>query len=222
MWYWTSLTRPRRNLPSGLFGVQPTAPSRPTSGATSATFLWSLPDCINRSAVRTIGIHAADDADAAERAFVTVMVWGHGRRNPRWRFRIPQIFATPKAGGRLFTAARTLQSTGPLVAYGRLADGGDCRLNGLGSAFATKYLSFCQPEGQAPRALIHDSNVSNWLKANGRPDLSGTNYSERRYGAYLLQMRDWAQALGCAADEAELCIFRASLSKSSQWADGCE
>jgi hypothetical protein len=159
---------------------------------------------------------AVSDVRSAETAFVAVMVWGQGN-NGYAQYRTTQILAnTPRSADRLLEVARTVQAGGAMDAYRRLGD--DCRLAGLGPAFGTKFLHFCQPPGQAPRALIFDKTVSEWIADNTGFELSPLNWSEATYSRYLRQMHDWAASLGCLPEDIEMCIFRAMARiRKSQW-----
>jgi hypothetical protein len=90
----------------------------------------------------------------------------------------------------------------------------------LGPAFGTKFLYFCQRIGQWPQALIHDKNLSDWLRDNARLNLPSASWSERRYRAYLAQMHSWAEDLDRSPDDVELCMFRSVLGSGNQWNDG--
>lgn len=182
-----------------------------------APLLRSLPSPLDRATVRAICEEAIVDEKSAERALLAVMVWGHGG-NGNAQYRTQRVFEPSLPADRLWKAARTLAQAGPLAAYGRLSDDGDCRLYGLGPAFGTKYLYFCQPEGQAQRALIHDSTVSDWLIAYAGLRLDPTRWSESTYREYLEWMHRWAADLGCRPDDAEMVVFRAMAEETgSQW-----
>jgi len=160
------------------------------------------------------------DALSAQSAFIAVMAWGQGNVG-YGRYRTREMLSTPHAPERLLSAVKTLAAEGPLAAYRRLAAKGDCGLDGLGAAFGTKFLFFCQPPGQAPTALILDKLLSDWLLDNAGLDFNSQPWSEPRYAAYLRQMRAWARELDCAPDELEMCIFRAKADESGgQWSSG--
>jgi hypothetical protein len=182
-----------------------------------AEMFRSLPTLLSRGDVRSICSGAANDATAAERALVAVMVWGQGNVG-YGRYRTNEILSTPNAPERLLKVARTLAGDGPVAAYRRLAAMNDCGLSRLGPAFGTKFLHFCQPAGQTLTALILDRLVSDWLEEDAGLDLKSQPWSERRYEAYLRQMHAWANELECAPDEVEQCIFQAKADESgSQW-----
>jgi hypothetical protein len=175
-----------------------------------------LPRVLTRASVRDVCADATHDEAAAERAFLAVMVWGYGRVG-YGRHRVQEILsATPRSAERLVTVARTLAASGAVAAYHSFGDDEDSRLKGLGPAFGTKYLYFCQPDGAEPVALIHDSNVVKWFKRHAGLDLSCDGWDESIYSGYLDQMRDWATALRCRPDDLELRIFEATV--QGQWA----
>ncbi len=182
-----------------------------------AELFRALPTLLARPDVRAVCANAAKDPNSAERALVAMMAWGQGNTGCG-RFRTSQILLVPHASERLLATAATLASDGPLAAYRRLADKGDCGLDGLGAAFGTKYLYFCQPAGAETIALIHDKLVADWLLENAGLDLKSQPWSEWRYEAYLRHMHAWAVELDCAPDEVEQGIFQDRANDSGgQW-----
>ena len=176
-----------------------------------------LPPLLDRAAIRDVCANAAAGAQSAQNAFISVMAWGQGNVG-YGRYRTREMLSTPDAPERLLSAVKTLIEDGPLAAYQRLAAKDDCGLHGLGAAFGTKYLFFCQPLLQAPTALILDKLLSDWLLDNAGLDFKSQPWSEPRYAAYLRQMHVWAEELGCTPDELEMCIFRAKADESGgQW-----
>jgi hypothetical protein len=180
--------------------------------------VFALPDALDREAVWRACRDAGTDPAAATTAFITVMIWGYGivGFGP---YRTRRALATPDASNRLMDAARTLAQDGPLAAYSRLAPGGDCKLDGLGPAFATKVLYFCQPRPTETTALILDDLVAFWLDCKVTFRLDPIPWSARTYGRYLNQMHAWAQALDCVPDDLERCMFQAEATRrGGQWA----
>jgi thermostable 8-oxoguanine DNA glycosylase len=79
-------------------------------------------------------------------------------------------------------------------------------------------LYFCSPAGPRP-ALILDRLVARWLRESVGLAFNELRWSTSTYARYLEAMFGWADELGLAADELELCIFstQAGLGES-QWA----
>lgn len=185
-----------------------------------AGLLRRLPPLLDRAAIREVCADAATDALSAQSALIAVMAWGQGNVG-YGRYRTREMLSTPHAPERLLSAVKTLAAEGPLAAYRCLAAKGDCGLDGLGAAFGTKFLFFCQPPGQAPTALILDKLLSDWLLDNAGLDFKSQSWSAPRFAAYLRQMHAWARELECAPYELETCIFRAKANESGgQWSSG--
>jgi len=149
---------------------------------------------------------------------VAAMVWGYGNVGYGQDRTTKVLGNTPRPADRLLAVARTLAEEGALAAYRRLGD--DCRLRGLGPAFGTKYLFFCQPTGQTPTALILDATVSEWFALHAGGSLKSNAWSLPVYADYLDQMHRWAGELDCRAEDVELAIFRAmARTRKSQWSE---
>ena len=177
----------------------------------------ALPTLLARADIREVCADASKDGASAERALVAVMVWGQGSRG-YGRYRTSHILSAPDAPDRLLSAVLTLAEDRPLAAYHRLAHMNDCGLDGLGAAFGTKYLYFCQRPGQPMMALILDKLVADWISRYAGLDFRSQPWSERRYEAYLRQMHAWAEELGCRPDELEQLIFQDQANDSGgQW-----
>ena len=180
------------------------------------SMIGSLPDLLDRAAVRRIAARAADGEAASEAAFVATMTWGFG-----WvgygPHRTAKMIALPTTRAHLLAVATSVRDEGAAAAYGRLAR--DCRVKGLGPAFGTKFIAFCQPVGARPSALIHDEMVSSWLATNGRPDLATASWSLPIYEGYLQQMHAWAHALELSPEAVEYLIFQSMADgRGGQWA----
>lgn len=169
----------------------------------------ALPRALDRAALRHACAVAATSEASATQALVTVTIWGYVNAN-YGPSRTAAMLRTPHAGHRLLVAAQTQKTQGALAAYVRLSDRGGSHLDGLGSAFATKFMYFCQPVDQTPIALILDSLVSKWLANIVGISLPSDRWSRPVYAEYLRLMHAWASELGCAADDIEYCIFRDS------------
>ena len=169
--------------------------------------LRALPDKLGRDDVREACLDAAVGPASATAGFVAAMVWGFGDVG-YGQHRTRQMLSTPDAPWRLHTVAETLASDGPLAAYGRLARAADCRLLRLGPAFGTKYLYFAQPRPAATSALILDDLVAFWLDCRIMFRLDAVTWSASTYQRYLERMHAWADALGCAPEDLERCMFQ--------------
>lgn len=182
-----------------------------------AEFFGRLPDELDRDAVRGVTRHAVTDAASARNALLATLVWGFG-----WvgygPYRADEMLTDADAGAHLLDVATILRDKDAMAAYRSLA--GANRVRGLGPAFGTKYLAFCQPEGAEPAAMIHDELVTAWLEANGRPDLRATTWAPRIYETYLDQMHAWSRELGIAPETVEYLIFQEEADKrpGNQWA----
>jgi hypothetical protein len=129
------------------------------------------------------------------------------------------MLATPDAPRRLLAVVETLASDGSLAAYRRLARAEDCRLTGLGPAFGTKLLHFCQPRPVGTSALILDDLVAFWLGCRLTFHLDAVSWSVSTYERYLERTHAWADALGCTPDDLERCMFQdEARRRGGQWA----
>lgn len=180
-------------------------------------FLGTLPDSIDRVVIRTICEAAGASERAAKEAFIATLVWGFG-----WvgygPYRAVAILSGPKSASRLREVAEIASEKGALEAYRSL--GGENRIKGLGPAFGTKFISFCQSARSGPTALIHDELVTSWLEANGRGDLRASTWAPRKYEAYLHQMQAWALELSVDPETIEYLVFQDEADKrpGNQWA----
>jgi hypothetical protein len=94
------------------------------------------------------------------------------------------------------------------------------RLNGLGVAFATKYLFFCSLDHAAPPALILDSQVRGWLASNLGWRLS-LAWNVRDYEEYVQAVVEWAGELRIEPGEVEALIFTDAVTVG-QWATSAQ
>jgi hypothetical protein len=180
--------------------------------------LWrDLPELLDRTSVRAVTDRAADSPAAAETALIATLAWGFGwvGYGPHRADKI--LTSTPDSRGHLQTVASLARVDGALAAYRGLAH--EHRIKWLGPAFGTKFITFCQPAGAQPVALIHDQLVGAWLAAHGRPDLAAASWSPPRYEAYLDQIHVWADSLGVNPETVEYLIFQAEADeRGNQWA----
>lgn len=179
--------------------------------------LWEqLPERLDRSAVRVITKRAVESEEAAATALIATLTWGFGWIGYGPHRADKMLISTPDSRRRLQAVAVLARDDGAIAAYRGLA--GEQRVKGLGVAFGTKYVAFCQTAGANPTALIHDELVSSWLAANGRPDLRAGDWSPPTYEAYLSQMHAWAYELAITAEEVEYLIFQSEADdRGNQW-----
>lgn len=179
--------------------------------------LRALPDALDRAAVRSVCARAGESEKAAQQALLATLAWGYG-----WvgygPHRADAMLVTPDAAKRLRAVAKIAANEGAIAAYRSL--GRENRIKGLGPAFGTKFIAFCQPETVLPAALIHDELVTAWLETNGRADLRASTWAPRKYEAYLDQMEAWAKELRVNAETIEYLIFQdeADRRPGNQWA----
>jgi hypothetical protein len=179
--------------------------------------LHTLPAGLDRTAVRDVCASAGVSEKAAQQALLATLAWGYG-----WvgygPHRADAMLLVPDAAKRLRAVAKIAASEGAIAAYRSL--GRENRIRGLGPAFGTKFIAFCQPETVLPAALIHDELVTAWLEANGRGDLRASTWAPRKYEAYLDQMAAWAKELRVTPETVEYLIFQdeADQRPGNQWA----
>jgi Putative 8-oxoguanine DNA glycosylase OGG-like protein len=173
---------------------------------------------LGRPQVRQACWNAASSPAAALVAFIAIMAWGYGKVG-YGPYHVRRVLASvPDPGSRLQVAVGELARGGPVAAYGLLGDNGVPALPGLGPAFGTKFLYFCSPPG-GPTALILDSLVAKWLRANTVLRLNEARWSVPTYQRYLATLSRWAAETAVTADELETCIFLAQAKAAgNQWA----
>lgn len=184
-----------------------------------APALSRLPDHLDRSTVLAASVDAAKSTEHALESFFAVMAWAYGDVG-YGRYRTARILeALPDAALRLQTVANAVISDGARGGYKALAT--TSRLKWLGPAFGTKLLYFWQPTDVRPRALILDAYVAGWLQRETGQRFDPVEWSVVGYDRYLRQMHAWADALGTAPDELEMCMFVEEASRrGSQWGRG--
>lgn len=180
--------------------------------------LWrDLPDLLDRKSVRAITDRAAESPAAAETALIATLAWGFGWVGYGPHRADKMLMSNHNSRRHLQAVAKLARVDGAMAAYRGLAR--EHRVKGLGPAFGTKFIAFCQPAGAQPAALIHDQLVGAWLAAHGRSDLASASWSASRYEAYLDQIHVWADALGVNPETVEYLIFQAEAdARGNQWA----
>ncbi len=170
---------------------------------------------MTRADVLTNFRNAAKSDTDAERAFLTAMVWGHGRVG-YGAYRTERVLAeNPNAARRLREVAAVAKKQGGVAAFRHLASD---RLDGLGVAFGTKYLFFCAEAGVSPAPIL-DRLVRGWLGAETGwwPRM---DWNVMAYERYVGTLEAWGTELELAVADVELLIFQLAVAKdpTSQWA----
>ena len=97
------------------------------------------------------------------------------------------------------------------------------RVQQLGPAFGTKWLSFASPSGQP--APIYDSFIAMWIKKFAKNEfaevsISSEVWSKKTYGTYFEWMVSNSAEFALKPDELELVIFQdatTEFSAKSKW-----
>jgi hypothetical protein len=179
-------------------------------------FFASVPNPIDRAAVRELCQGASSSPAGAYRGFVAAMIWGYGSVG-YGAFRTARVLGeNDDAAGTLMQVADQVRRHGGPVAFEWLADR---RLRWLGVAFATKYLFFCSPAGTDMPALVFDQLVRNWLAEHAQLSLR-LDWRVADYRAYVDTACAWAAELDVEPADVELLMFAlADASRQgSQWA----
>jgi hypothetical protein len=167
-------------------------------------FIQLLPESLSRSDVRLVCDHKKF---TVSEKFVTAMIWGYGDLG-YGSYRVKRMFSTPGFIEKIHQSFDLARSGKTLEAYDFL---GRNKIQQLGPAFATKWLSFVSPQDQP--APIYDSFISLWIKKFASKEFSKVStssevWSKKTYGAYLEWMTVSAVSLGVKADDLELVIFQ--------------
>jgi hypothetical protein len=210
---WTACGRPAQPAPHWF-------PHRWTARLPAhADFIETLPNPISRESVAAQFVDADDSEQAALRAFLTAMIWGHGR-NGYGAYRTAGVLAaSDHVGEWLSEALQTTRAAGGPAGFEYLARH---RLKGLGVAFATKYLYFClTPEADVAPAPILDRIVRDWLATHldWQPRLDWRIDDYKRYCDLVVQ---WSDQLAEPAGTVEYLMFASGIGTASQWADSSD
>ena len=167
-------------------------------------FIDSLPDSLSRSDVRNICNHKNH---SIPEKFITSMIWGYGDLG-YGSYRVKKMFSTPGFNEKIHQSFNLASNGKTLEAYDFLARN---KIQQLGPAFGTKWLSFVSPQDQP--VPIYDSFISLWIKKFASKEFSKVStssevWSKNTYGAYLEWMTANAVSLGVKADDLELVIFQ--------------
>lgn len=179
--------------------------------------ITSLPERLDRAAVREAIAQLDAQPGWATRSFVVTQMWGYGQRG-YGPSRVRQVLddAAQRAEVALSEAAELVNREGPSAAFRALSE--THKLKGLGTSFATKFLFFSD---RSQRALILDDFIAEWLRENADTRLTLQPMHPDHYERYLDLMHGWAEALGLAPAELEEVLFTAGAGgrPRSSWAN---
>ena len=179
-------------------------------------FIKSLPGSLSRIDVRLICDSAEVDVT---NKFLTSMIWGYGDVG-YGSYRVRKMFASEGFSEKIETSYLLTVSGGVKEAYQYLSRN---RVQQLGPAFGTKWLSFASPRDCA--APIYDSFISLWVSNFAKIDFSQVStssevWNSKTYFRYLDWMVENSSALDIQPDDLELLIFQDATLKfanQSKW-----
>ena len=149
------------------------------------------------------------------------MIWGYGDLG-YGSYRVKKMFSTPGFQERI-NLSYELASTGLVMeAYEYLSKN---KVQQLGPAFGTKWLSFVSPSAQP--APIYDSFIAMWVnkfakREFGEVSTSSEVWSKKTYGTYFEWMISKSNEFALKPDELELVIFQDATSEfsvKSKWSN---
>jgi hypothetical protein len=185
---------------------------------TEKQFIESLPDSLSREDVR---VFCASGKSTVTEKFTVSMIWGYGDLG-YGSYRVKKMFSTPGFEEKI-NCSYELASTGLVMeAYEYLSKN---RVQQLGPAFGTKWLSFISPSAQP--APIYDSFIAMWIKKFAKYEfaeisMSSEVWSKKIYGTYFEWMVSNSAEFGLKPDELELVIFQdatTEFSAKSKWSN---
>ena len=178
--------------------------------------LDGLPAMLGRKELCDIGTAAVSGPAGALRAIAAVLVWGYDNSPGRGQRNARKLLDDPVRTERvLHRAAVLIRDSGPREAFRFLTTDREGKLPGLGTSFASKFIHFCQPEDQLPRAFIVDDIVRSWFRTDAEIVSSTTDAG---YACCLELVRRWSERLGTTPEELELCVFRlATRRRNNRW-----
>jgi len=167
-------------------------------------FIRSLPRNLSRGDLRQV--HDLKNSTTSE-LFVASMIWGYGNLG-YGSFRVKRMFSTPGFQEKIDRSYDLANAGRVLEAYEFLSKN---RVQQLGPAFGTKWLSFASPSTQP--APIYDSFIAMWVNKYAKRDFAGVStssevWSKRTYGTYLEWMLSNSLKFEVKPDDLELVIFQ--------------
>lgn len=179
------------------------------------TAINGLPAAVDRAIIASTVEELLRD-DRVVPAFVTAMIWGHGRANygPSRTAKLLKGAGTHRAdaasesvAGKLAESVLRARGDGPVEGFRYLNNQG--HIKGLGPAFFTKWLYFVTARGQehsAQAAPVLDALIINWLRTEANLRI---RYGKTPgYEHYLETLHAWGQPHQLTPVEVEERIFR--------------
>ena len=185
---------------------------------TEKHFINSLPDALSREDVRRL---CESKKSTVIEKFVTSMIWGYGDLG-YGSYRVKKMFSTPGFVEKINRSYELAKIGLVIDAYEFLSKN---RVQQLGPAFGTKWLSFVSPSSQP--APIYDSFIAMWVKKFAQYEFAGVSmssevWSKKTYGSYFEWMVSNSAEFGIKPDELELVIFQDAMSEfsvKSKWSN---
>lgn len=177
--------------------------------------LEGLPDAVDRAMVAAT-VEQLIEREQVVPAFVTAMLWGHGRSNygPSRTARVLAHASEAKAhsgaeiaSDKLAESVRRARRDGAVEGYRYLNNEG--HIHGLGPAFFTKWLYFVTARGQARAARaapVLDALVITWLHTDADVRLRAGKTPD--YQRYVDVLQAWGEPHRLNPVEVEERIFR--------------
>jgi hypothetical protein len=140
--------------------------------------------------------------------FLAAMAWGFGPTGYGWRRTLDIL--TAAGDDAVVNAMRTLQRAhsegGPEAVWKAFSADGTAKVNGLGTAFASKIAYFtCYDRQRGAGPLIADRNTAwaFWALA----DVWDSRTSATLYARYVAAATEWAMTLSSRPDDVERALF---------------
>ncbi len=169
-----------------------------------SVFIESLPGALSRKDVRKI---SESKKTLITEKFAAAMIWGYGDLG-YGSFRVKKMFSTPGFQEKINESYNLAESGQVLEAYEYLSKN---RIQQLGPAFGTKWLSFVSPKIQP--APIYDSFIAMWVEKYAKKEFAKVStssevWSKKTYSTYFDWMLSNSMEFGVKPDDLELVIFQ--------------
>lgn len=179
-------------------------------------FMDKLPKAITRKDVRNI---TENNKTNTIEKFLATMIWGYGNLG-YGSYRVKKMFAAHGFEEKIGLSYELARTGLVLEAYEYLSKN---RIQQLGPAYGTKWLSFVSPISQP--APIYDSFIAMWIEKYAKNDFaqirtSSEVWNKQTYSAYYEWMNSNSNVLGVKTDDLELVIFQDATSEfatKSKW-----